>query len=91
MDITNLFNIYRFPLNIVNGKGDITAPYPQQREFICFSASDIKVPQKIGLVEAQNIHGLPTPDMVIVISSKFADDTKQYAVQGKDIRHQCQP
>ena len=78
-DITNLFNIYRFPLNIVNGKGDITAPYPQQREFICFSASDIKVPQKIGLVEAQNIHGLSTPDMVIVYHQKFADEAKQYA------------
>lgn len=55
------------------------APYPQQREFICFGTNDIKTPEKIGLVTPQDIHGMATPDMVIIYHAKFAEEARNYA------------
>ncbi|MCO6460426.1 MAG: type IX secretion system sortase PorU [Saprospiraceae bacterium] len=78
-DITDLFNIKQYSFNITGGNLSVTAPYPESRDFICFSYNDLKTPTKVGLVPSQDIHGMPTPAMVIVYHSKFADEAKQYA------------
>lgn len=78
-EITNMFQASRMNLNISNGQASIISPYYNSNQFICFAQSDIKSVEKVGLVPNQNIHGLETPDMVIVYHSKFVEEAKQYA------------
>lgn len=78
-DISDLFNVTQCKISPTGGSGSIVAPYPQQREFICFGTNDIKTPEKIGLVTPQDIHGMATPDMVIIYHAKFAEEARNYA------------
>lgn len=78
-DITNMFNAGRFNLNITSGTASISAPFNTSKQFVCFGNEDLKSPESGLLVPIQNIHGLSTPDMVIVYHNKFAEEAKQYA------------
>ncbi len=78
-EITNLFQASKMNANITNGQTSITLPHYNSSQFICFSPADIRTVEKTGLVESQNIHGLETPDMVIVYHSKFVEEARQYA------------
>ena len=78
-DITDMFKANKINMSISGGKGSFTAAYSNARQFICFNNTDIKNPGKVGLVNPQDIHGLITPDMIIVYHAKFADEAKQYA------------
>lgn len=78
-DVTDMFSAGKFNTAVSAGTMYITAPYTASREFICFRPSELKYPERVGLVAPQNIHGLTTPAMVIVYHSKFAEEARQYA------------
>ncbi|MBX2842919.1 MAG: type IX secretion system sortase PorU, partial [Flammeovirgaceae bacterium] len=49
------------------------------KEFIAFSGSDFPNPISIGKINNQNLHGLTTPNLVIISFSKFEEEAKRLA------------
>ncbi len=78
-DVTDMYNAAQYMISVAGGNASMVASYPVQREFICFGANDIKTPEKVGIVPPQDIHGMATPDMIIVYHSKFAEEARDYA------------
>lgn len=78
-DITNMLSPGQYNINISAGRTSLIAPFTTSNQFVCFSNADLKTPDEVGLVPSQDIHGMITPDMVIVYHSKFAEEARQYA------------
>lgn len=67
---------------LVPGTAEVrfTADMPDVREFIAFRNAGFKVPEPIGRVENQDLHGTPLPvDLVIVVPDPFRGEAERLA------------
>ncbi len=79
-DVTDIFNVKEVPVqregNVVKGK----QPALQLREYAAFSPSgNFPEPELIGEVENQNLHGLGTPEFLIISHPNFLNQANDLA------------
>ena len=83
-DITNPVNPFLVTVNHVGTISSFaTQPRGTIREFVAFDPSNLLSPiikgDDLGMVENQNIHGAPTPDMLVVTHSDFMSQADELA------------
>jgi hypothetical protein len=65
-DITDLTNIKKLQYNNVNGELSFTVNLDTIRHFVAVTGSSFQTPEFLKEVISQNLHGLETPEMIIV-------------------------
>ena len=55
---------------------NFTEDLSTNREFVCFDGTSTKSVTSVGKINNQNIHGMSSPDMVIVYNSNFEEAAK---------------
>lgn len=77
-DITDPANCKIQDFSFVNGTAIFATATDQLKEFIVFN-KNIEVPAFVGKVSNQNLHGLTTPDLVIVTHPDFKSEALRLA------------
>lgn len=78
-DVTDMFNVRRYQPVIAGNSGSFIAPFSQSKEFYCFSPQQVQSITPIGKIDPQNIHGLETPDMVVVYHKDFENEALEFS------------
>jgi len=72
MDVTSFYAPQEVPFEISNGSMVAQRPSDELCEYVVFSPSgDFKEPELVSEVENQNLHGLSTPELLIISHSNF--------------------
>lgn len=77
-DISNPYEPIVKPVSFTSGKTSFTSITSVLKEFIAFKA-DVPAPELIGSVSNQNLHGLPTPRLVIITHPDFKQPAERLA------------
>ncbi len=72
-DVTNPNKSKEIQGVLVAGQISFTAPADSLREYVAFKGSSMAVPEFVGAVEPQNLHGLGLTDILIVTHPNFMD------------------
>lgn len=78
-DITHNSTVHRQNLNKQDGFRTFTDSGGQVRRYLAFEPSDARPVQPIGKVANQNLHGLPSADMLIVTHPRFREQAQELA------------
>jgi hypothetical protein len=54
-----------------DGSYTFTADASTLKEYVAFSGSNFDAPNYVGDIEAQNLHGMPIPEMIVISHSNF--------------------
>jgi hypothetical protein len=66
-DVTDVFNVQEVPIQISNNKATGKRPAGSLKEYAAFSPNgNFPEPELIGEVENQNLHGISTPEFLII-------------------------
>ena len=71
-DITDFNNVKEVPVTLSGDVASFIRPSNELAEYVaCNVNGEYSVPEKIGEVENQNLHGLSTPEFLIITHSNF--------------------
>ncbi len=77
-DITNPYEPTKQAFMLTNGVGSFTTATEDLKEYIIFNSS-FPVPKYIGKIENQNLHGISTPNLLIISHPDFIEEAKRLA------------
>lgn len=77
-DISNPYEPIMKPASFTSGKTSFTSITSVLKEFIAFKA-DVPTPELIESVSNQNLHGIPTPRLVIIAHPDFRQQAERLA------------
>jgi hypothetical protein len=78
-DVTNRHQPIRMQGLFFGNDFSFNSPIDTLKEFVAFDNVVFQVPDKIGLIENQNLHALPQADYLIVTASEFIDQANRLA------------
>lgn len=78
-DVTDLNQIVSIPSQTVSGTLSFSATADSLREFVAMSGSSFPEPIYNGSVENQNLHGISSADMLIVVHENFLSAAERLA------------
>ena len=79
-DVTDLNNVKEVPLQITGNVAKGKRPADELREYCAFNLSgSFPEPELVGEIENQNIHGLNTPEFLIITHSNFLSSANALA------------
>jgi hypothetical protein len=64
--------------NLTGNQGIFSTATDELRQFVVFN-EDVSAPEIVGKISNQNLHGLATPDLIIVTNKKFKDEASRMA------------
>lgn len=67
------------PLNSSGGNSNFIVATPTLKEFVAFEPSALKMPDAVGKIPNQDLHGLPQTDFLIVTHPQFVSEAKRLA------------
>ena len=77
-DISNPYEPIAKPASFASGKTSFASVTSVLKEFIAFK-TDVPAPELIGSVSNQNLHGLPTPRLIIITHPDFKKEADRLA------------
>lgn len=77
-DITNPYEPILIPSTFNNSTTSFNAVTSVLREFVVFT-TDVQAPEFVGKIENQNLHGLPTPRLLIITHPDFKSEIERLA------------
>lgn len=79
-DVTDIFNVQEIPLQMANNKATGRRPADSLKEYVAFSPNgNFLEPELAGEVENQNLHGISTPEFLIISHPFFLNQANQLA------------
>ncbi len=66
-------------INTIGGNSNFITPTSTLKEFVAFEPSALKLPDAIGKVVNQDLHGLAQADFLIITASQFFSEAKRLA------------
>ncbi|WP_372947942.1 type IX secretion system sortase PorU [Mariniphaga sp.] len=79
-DVTDAFNVQEIPTQINNNKATGKRPADSLKEYVAFSPNgNFPEPELVGGVENQNLHGISTPEFLIISHPIFLTQANQLA------------
>ena len=78
-DVTDRINVAEQLGNNASGTFRFGAETTDLKEFVAFDGSRYLEPEAVGVVDNQNLHGLTTPDLVIIYHTDFEDAVQRLA------------
>ncbi|MBW6535248.1 MAG: type IX secretion system sortase PorU [Mariniphaga sp.] len=79
-DVTDIFNVQEIPLQMANNKATGRRPADSLKEYAAFSPNgNFPEPEMVGEVENQNLHGISTPEFLIISHPIFLTQANKLA------------
>ncbi len=79
-DVTDINNAFEVPVQADGGSIKIKRPSDSLKEYAAFNPDgSFPVPEKVGDLENQNLHGLSTPEFLIITNPSFLNSANELA------------
>ncbi|MGC9352200.1 MAG: type IX secretion system sortase PorU [Mariniphaga sp.] len=79
-DVSDVFNVQEIPLQLNNNVATTKRPADSLKEYAAFNPNgNFPEPELVGEVENQNLHGLNTPEFLIISHPLFLNQAKELA------------
>ncbi len=79
-DVTDVNNVTEVPVSVSGGKVTGKRPADELHEYVAFNPNGtFSEPELVGDVENQNLHGLSTPEFLIITHPNFLDAAEELA------------
>lgn len=85
LDVTDYGNVSEVPFSMSGNTIVAKRPADELREYVVFNpGAEFKEPTLVGEIENQNLHGLSTPEFLIISHSNFLNSAEELAAFHRD-------